>query len=139
MSDTSGPPSRNAFGFFDRGSHCLRTWQRTFLEPSGESLVTLPRSGSLQNGRLYGRPMLGRATSGTESSLLFPTPIALESTPTEEYLDEVAEVGLDPTRRLYLPGRKWHVQRTLSRVAPMFPTPLPALFVPRPSSAVDAL
>jgi hypothetical protein len=55
---------------------------------------------------------------------LLPTPSAYESTPTDEYNDEVREHLLDSHRRLYLPGRKWHSQRTLSRMAgALLPTP----------------
>jgi len=55
---------------------------------------------------------------------LLPTPSALESTPTEEYVEEARQAGIDPNERLYLPGRKWHSQRTLSRIAPaLLPTP----------------
>lgn len=37
------------------------------------------------------------------------------------------EAGIDPGERLYLPGRKWHSQRTLSRIAPaLLPTPIEA-------------
>jgi hypothetical protein len=56
---------------------------------------------------------------------LLPTPSAYESTPTDEYNDEVREHLLDSHRRLYLPGRKWHSQRTLSRMAgALLPTPV---------------
>jgi hypothetical protein len=48
----------------------------------------------------------------------------MESTPREEYVEEMLEVGVDPHARLYLPGRRWHSQRTLSRIAPvLLPTP----------------
>lgn len=56
--------------------------------------------------------------------MLLPTPNAYESTPTEEYVEETREHMADPHERLYLPGRKWHAQRTLSRIAPvLLPTP----------------
>jgi hypothetical protein len=55
---------------------------------------------------------------------LLPTPSAYESTPTDEFSDEVRESLTDPHKRLYLPGRKWHAQRTLARMAgALFPTP----------------
>lgn len=55
---------------------------------------------------------------------LLPTPNGYESTPTDEYVEEMREAGIQPDERLYLPGRKWHAQRTLSRIAPaLLPTP----------------
>jgi hypothetical protein len=55
---------------------------------------------------------------------LLPTPSAYESTPTDEFSDEVRESLADPHKRLYLPGRKWHAQRTLARMAgALLPTP----------------
>lgn len=55
---------------------------------------------------------------------MLPTPSAYESTPTDEFVEEVREHLDDPHSRLYLPGRKWHAQRTLSRMAPaLLPTP----------------
>jgi hypothetical protein len=63
-------------------------------------------------------------TDESVSSSLLPTPSSEESTPTEEYVEEMREAGIQPHERLYLPGRKWHAQRTLSRVAPtLLPTP----------------
>ena len=56
--------------------------------------------------------------------VLLPTPNAYESTPTPEYVAESVAAGIDPGERLYLPGRKWHAQRTLSRIVPaLLPTP----------------
>lgn len=59
-----------------------------------------------------------------DDATLLPTPNAYESTPTAAYVETMRDVGIDPEARLYLPGRKWHAQRTLSRVAPvLLPTP----------------
>lgn len=55
--------------------------------------------------------------------VLLPTPSAEESTPTDEYVAEMVAAGIRPDERLYLPGRAWHSQRTLSRIAPLLPTP----------------
>lgn len=56
--------------------------------------------------------------------LLLPTPQSSESTPTEEFIDEMREAGIKPDERLYLPGRKSFSQRTLSRIIPaLLPTP----------------
>lgn len=80
-----------------------------------------------------GRPATAkRRWPNSEDSLrdaartLLPTPSAYESTPTDEFVDEVRANLDDPHSRLYLPGRKWHSQRTLSRMAPLLPTPAAA-------------
>ncbi len=51
---------------------------------------------------------------------MLPTPNAYESTPTSEYVQTMREHldPEDPNHRLWLPGRKWMAQRTLSRIAP---------------------
>jgi DNA (cytosine-5)-methyltransferase 1 len=54
----------------------------------------------------------------SDDEVLLPTPSALESTPTDEYVEEVKAAGVQADARLYLPGRRWHAQRTLSRIAP---------------------
>jgi hypothetical protein len=81
-----------------------------------------------RSGLAYALPTLALPTDETDGSAsppLLPTPAAAESTPTEEYVDEVRENLNDPHQRLYLPGRKWHAQRTLSRIAPaLLPTPV---------------
>lgn len=69
-----------------------------------------------QNGNGFGLT-LGMAVK------LLPTPIAQESQPTEEYLEEI-RASVDLGHRLYLPGRKGHTQQTLSRIAmALLPTP----------------
>jgi hypothetical protein len=53
----------------------------------------------------------------------WPTPGAQESTPTPELIDEIKENQEGTHERLYLPGRKHHSQRTLSRAVNTWPTP----------------
>ena len=98
--------------------------------PVQESLLselsspTWPKQGTWDLGFAYELPTSEPPTSESESSLLLPTPNAYESTPAEGYVDEVRQSLEDPHKRLYLPGRKWHTQRTLSRMAPaLLPTP----------------
>lgn len=62
-------------------------------------------------------------TTLTDAITLLPTPNAQESDPTEEFIEEM-EGNFDPGARMYLPGRKWHAQRTLSRVAALLPSKL---------------
>jgi hypothetical protein len=73
----------------------------------------------------YELPTWAPHTDANDGSALLPTPSSSESTPTEEFVDETREAGIQPDERLYLPGRKWHSQRTLSRIAPaLLPTPM---------------
>jgi hypothetical protein len=99
--------------------------------PVQESLLselsspTWPKQGIWADGFAYELPTSEHPTSESESSSsqLLPTPNAYESTPTQGYVDEVRENLDDPHKRLYLPGRRWHAQRTLSRLAALLPTP----------------
>jgi hypothetical protein len=81
-------------------------------------------------GSAYALPMSEHLMAETESSslpetLLLPSPQSSESTPTDDLLEEIRANMADPHERLYLPGRKWHTQRTLSRIAgALLPTPL---------------
>lgn len=89
-----------------------------------------PRSATGGRTTACELPTSERLTAGTDGSalpdFLLPTPNAQESTPTDEFLDEFRE-NLDPDdplHRLWLPGRKWMTQRTLSRTVPaLLPTP----------------
>lgn len=120
----SGMSSLAPFAFFDRESSSWRTSQGSLL-PDSESLPpTWPRSGTAFDGAASERLTSALRTDASESSSLLPTPSAYESTPTDEFSDEVRESLTDPHKRLYLPGRKWHAQRTLARMAgALFPTP----------------
>jgi hypothetical protein len=120
----SGSSSPEPFAYFDPDSCSWRMCQASLLEASGESCTTWPRQGTWDLGFVWALPTSGHPTDEIESSSLLPTPSAYESTPTEAYVDEVREHLDDPHTRLYLPGRKWHSQRTLSRIAgALLPTP----------------
>lgn len=136
MSDTSGPPSPSPLAFYDPASSSWRTSQLTCLSDSTSSSVTLPAWGMTHGGALFerGTPALVTADPGC---LLLPTPTAHESDPTEEYVEAMRE-HFDPEARMYLPGRKWHAQRTLSRVASMLGSWLRGDATPRPSPATPA-
>jgi hypothetical protein len=112
------------FAYYDPASSSWRTSQGSLL-PDSESLPpTWPRSGMWADGAASELLISERHTGGSESSSLLPTPSAYESTPTEEFSEEVRESLTDPHKRLYLPGRKWHAQRTLARMAgALLPTP----------------
>ncbi len=120
----SGMSSPAPFAYFDLELCWWKTSQASLL-PDSESLPpTWPRSGTAFAGAASERLTSAHPTGATESSSLLPTPSAYESTPTDEYTDEVRESLGDPHKRLYLPGRKWHAQRTLARMAgALLPTP----------------
>lgn len=120
-----------AFARFNPDTSSSRTSQdlQPRWVPVQESLLSelsspiWPKQGSWDLGFAYELPTSEHPTDASESSLLLPTPNAYESTPAQDYVEEVRENLLDPHKRLYLPGRRWHSQRTLSRLAPLLPTP----------------
>jgi hypothetical protein len=72
----SGPSSLVSLATFDPDSHSLRTVQCSLFEDSTACSVTLPRWGSMRNGRLYRRPMLELCIGESGSGFwpMFPTP-----------------------------------------------------------------
>ncbi len=84
-----------------------------------QASVTEPKPGIKLSGRTPADPQVGLIDQIT---VLLPTPAAQESDPQEDYIEEMRD-NFDPQARMYLPGRKWHSQRTLSRVAALPPTP----------------
>ena len=119
----SGSHTRTPYAFFDRASSSWRMSQASLLEDSGESCTTWPRQVTWDLQFVWEQQMSVRPIFEIATSFLLPTPNADESTPSEEYTEEMRD-HLDPSERLYLPGRKYHVQRTLSRVsAALLPTP----------------
>ena len=103
------------------------------FEIGSSSLLPTPQTADGTGGRLdrgaaendWKRPSGTKAAKTLPTiAALLPSPSSSESTPTEEYVEEVRDHMADPHERLYLPGRKWHSQRTLSRVVPaLLPTP----------------
>lgn len=121
----SGSTWREPFAYFDPDSCSWRMCQGSLLEASGESCTTWPRQVTWDQQFAWELATSGHPTDASESSSLLPTPSAYESTPTEEFNEEVREHLLATHERLYLPGRKWHSQRTLSRMAgALLPTPV---------------
>lgn len=148
----SGRSSLALLAYYDPESSCWRTSQATLDLDSMPSSLTLPAWGMTHGGELFELPMSVPLTSehGCSSSQrlatpkardggptredfspnlaeqvkLLPSPQSSESTPTDEFIDEMIASGIQPDERLYMPGRKWHTQRTLSRIAPtVLPTP----------------
>ena len=74
-------PVRDSFGhlcepfaWFDRQSHCWRTFQRCLVEGWEVFSGTWPRSGMTRNGIAFRRAPLVPLTKGTASGSLLPTP-----------------------------------------------------------------
>lgn len=143
------------FAYFDLDSSSWRTCQHSLLEESGESCTTWPKQGMWDRGAAYELPTSEPLTVVSASSssrdlptptsrdwkgqnqrnddtclpgavMLLPTPMAYETDPSDELVEEIrANIDPnDPHHRLYLEGRKWFSQRTLSRIAPaLLPTP----------------
>lgn len=72
----SGNITSKRLGHYDQNTSSLRTFQRSLIEDLPLCLLTLPRSGMMQNGIVYQLPPLVRLTAVTESSslLMHPTP-----------------------------------------------------------------
>ena len=87
-SGTSGPKSIESLARYDQASSSWRTSQATFGWDSSESSLTLPVSGSMRSGLLYGRPMLEVAT-GARGCSSWATPTA------RDYKD-----GTDPSDKV---------------------------------------
>ena len=76
--DISGPSSPAAFAFFDPGSSSWRMSQATLFSDSSESLLILPRRGSMRSGWLYERQILVHLIDASGYSGL-PTPAARDA------------------------------------------------------------
>jgi hypothetical protein len=101
----------------------LKPQESLFGDP--DLVLKLGRRGRWSARALYEEDAtMALSDEEADDLTLLPTPSALESTPTAEYVAELRETGVDPEARLYLPGRKWHSQRTLSRIAPLIPVAL---------------
>ena len=109
------------------GGHAAGRFDEAGWLPVQESLFGLePMRKFGRRGRFTSSDVYEDATEedASSSAVLLPSPQANESTPTDAFVEEVVAAGVDPAARLYLPGRKWHAQRTLSRIVPaLLPTP----------------
>lgn len=75
-SATYGRTSSTPFAYYDRPSLCLRTSQGTFLSDSMSCSVTLPKSGSMRGGELFGHRTWVLPTDASACSSLLTTPRA---------------------------------------------------------------
>ena len=64
----SGASTPASFAFYDRASWSLKTWQRSLSGGWSECSETLPRAGTMLDGRLYAQPMWGHHTCETGCS-----------------------------------------------------------------------
>jgi len=75
----SGQNLHGSYASYDRDSSLWRTSQISLYEDSTEFSGTLPRSGTMRNGRLYPRQTPELPTSAHDcSSWRWPTPIAAD-------------------------------------------------------------
>jgi hypothetical protein len=79
----SGQNLPASFGWYDPDSHLLKTAQCSLFEDSMLSSLTLPRSGSMRNGKLYPRPKW-EPRIFAKGYGLWPTPVAEDTGRTPE-------------------------------------------------------
>ena len=95
MKDTFGPISETPLAFYDHDSLSWRMSQGTLAWEPPPSLGILPASGMTHNGQLYELPPLVPPTSGTDGSVLLPTPTASQpgGTP-ERHVERKRDAGM---------------------------------------------
>lgn len=76
IQDISGQQLSTPLAYFDPDTCSLKTSQGTFLLDSTKSSLTLPRSGSMRSGVVYGRPTSALVTDVSACLSLLPTPTA---------------------------------------------------------------
>jgi len=76
--DGSGRTSHESFAYYDPATSLLKTSQVCLDGEQQTYSETLPRSGTMSNGKLYQRQPLVRHTGGTESGSL-PTPVVTDA------------------------------------------------------------
>jgi len=98
----------------------LDRWAKQWPTPKA---MDADRTSVMTQTRYNNRTGRKNLKSEVGNSLMWPTPGAQESQPTQEMIDEIKENQDKTHERLYLPGRKHHTQRTLSRAVQTWPTP----------------
>ena len=78
MSDTYGHTSLKQLAHYDQESLSWKMSEGISVSDSKKFLKTLPKMGTMQNGKLYEQVMLAHPTKGRDYSLL-PTPLASDS------------------------------------------------------------
>lgn len=123
-----GPPQSNAYASYDHDSRSWKTFQGfLLLDISTPSSVSLPRAGMTQDGVCYRQPKWERRINEIGSGLL-PTPAAQEPGwivgGTVEVVDKDGNPPTHPNQRWYDKATGRIVQKGLTQVAEMFPTPV---------------
>ena len=129
-----GPTQGGSFARYDPDSCSWRTYQACLLGGWEEYSESLPKTGLMRNGQLYRLQTLVRRTCGSGSGL-WPTPSAQEPgwkhrTP----LDKDGNPPTHPNQRFYDAETGRVMQKGLSQVARMWPTPRAA----NPGSRTDS-
>ena len=85
-----GLPCGTLLGYYDPGTASLKTLEQSLIGDSMLCLETLPRSGTMRNGRIYAQTTWVLRTEGNESGL-WPTPrVQIRELKTEEQVQESA-------------------------------------------------
>lgn len=113
MSDGYGPQSQMPCAYYDQASSSWKTSQPSLFEDSTPSSVTLPRSGSMRNGRVYERPTSARPTGVNGGSVPrgLPTPLDRDSkgeTNRDSLPDRLLKT---PTAQLAVNGGSQHPEK----------------------------
>jgi hypothetical protein len=114
MKDTYGRTFGMPFAFYDQSTQSWKTSPDMSLWDLTQSLQTLPRLGSMQNGKLFLQPRRVPRTLGSDSSF-WPTPTTQE---VEHPLAVLTPTG----RRLSKNGKSSH-SLGLADMVRMWPTP----------------
>ena len=108
-----GLPCGESLARYDPDTQSLRTSQLLLFEDSTKSLVTLPRSGTMRNGRIYEQRTWVHRTKGKESGL-WQTPNANE--------DRAECYTLETSYHHKQEGRQIHLAQEV-RDSRLWPTP----------------
>lgn len=127
-SEICGPPPSQPYAQLDHATASLRTFQASLLlDTSSESYATLPKAGIACDGVVYRQPKWERRISEIGSGLL-PTPAAQEPgwtiNGTVEVVDKNGAPPTHPNQRFYDKTTGRLVQKGLTQVTQMFPTPV---------------
>jgi len=107
---------RGSLASYDPDTHSLKTWQLSLDADWNACSVILPRSGTMQAGKLYPLPTWGRRTSASASGL-WGTPLSVNRSRTPETMEKCLSFREKSGRRsvpLYLEEqvRMWPTPRS---------------------------
>ena len=129
MTDGSGRTLPDSLAYYDRATRSWKMSQGSLLPmeemPLEKWSVIWPRSGMTVSGTLYPRPTLVRPTSANVSGL-WPSPNAHDpgfNPDTLKPVDKEGNTPEHPNQRWYHPTTGRLVQKGLTQVAQIWPTP----------------